>query len=99
MTPFNKDDFAPHLSTVFEVQLPDQTTIPITLREVREYTNLPYAGFMLMFTGSSAHVFRHDTYRVKHPVLGECEIFLGPVSVGPENASVIHYQAIFSLAK
>lgn len=99
MNPFRKEDFEPHVSTVFEVQLPDQTTVPITLYEIKAHDSGPYEGFSLMFSGGSENVFRHNTYVVKHPALGNHEIFLGPVHVASADASIVHYQAVFSSLK
>jgi len=99
MNPFRKADFEPHISTVFEVLLPDQTTVPLALREIKAHDNGSYEGFSLMFTGSPECVFRHDTYVVKHPVLGEYEIFLGPVHLNSGEADTVHYQAVFSSLK
>lgn len=99
MSPFNKADLEPHLSSVFEVLPSGQEPIPIRLLAVHEHASDRVEGFSLMFTGSPERVFPHDTYLLRHPVLGEHPIFLGPIHMRGGDANVIHYQAVFSMLK
>jgi len=94
MAGFRREDFEPHIATVFEVAPVGMGRVPVELVEVREAGSALLDGFSLLFRGGTGPVFRHDTHRVRHPALGEMELFLGPVHIGRTDA--VYYQAIFS---
>jgi hypothetical protein len=51
------------------------------------------APFSLIFHSASSTLFPQDLYRLWHPVVGECEIFLVPVG---RHESGFVYQAVFN---
>lgn len=94
MAGFRKEDFEPHIATIFEVMPAGMEPVPVELVEVKDTSSADLTGFSLMFKGSTDNVFRHNTHIVRHPVMGELALFLGPVHTGKTDA--IYYQAVFS---
>jgi hypothetical protein len=94
MAGFRKEDFEPHITTIFEVALVGMAPVPIELVEVKDSSSASLDAFSLMFKGSVDSVFRHNTHTVRHSVMGELELFLGPVHTGKTDA--VYYQAIFN---
>lgn len=94
MMGFKKDDFEPHVGTTFEVTPIGMDPVDVELVEVKESCYASMTGFSLMFKGAVDRVFRHNTHLMRHPEMGEMEIFLGPVHTGKTDA--VYYQAIFS---
>ncbi|MBI5655919.1 MAG: hypothetical protein HZC44_03450 [Geobacter sp.] len=97
MADFRREDFEPHIATVFEVAPVGMDRVPVELVEVKDNGSAALESFSLLFRGRTGPVFRHDTHRMWHPALGEMELFLGPVHIGRTDA--IYYQAIFSAPK
>jgi hypothetical protein len=97
MTHLKRSDFEPHIFTLFEVEVGDAAPVPIELVEVKDLGNAELESFGLLFKGSPDRVFRHNTYLVRHPRMGEQALFLGPIHTG--KTDVIHYQAIFTALK
>jgi hypothetical protein len=94
MAGFKKADFEPHIATTFQVAPAGMEPVAIELVEVKDTSSATLVAFSLLFRGSNDSVFRHDTHRMQHPVLGGLELFLGPVHTGRTDA--VYYQAIFS---
>lgn len=94
MRAFDIGDFEPHLATRFELAAPGIPPVPLELVEVSDKSSVALKTFSLLFKGGFETVFRHDTHRLRHPVLGELDLFLGPVHTGRTDA--VYYQAIFS---
>jgi len=94
MTMLKKEDFEPHLATVFQVLPAGMAPVPVELVQVEDKSSAALEVFSLLFKGSTDNVFPHDTHRVCHGAMGELEIFLGPVHTGKTDA--VYYQAIFS---
>lgn len=94
MTAFRKEDFEPHIATAFEVAPTDMMPVTVELVEIKDTGSANLTGFSLMFKGGTDAVFRHNTHTVRHPVMGEMELFLGPVHTGHRDS--VYYQAIFS---
>ena len=92
-----KEDFEPHLNSTFEVRPDDMESVPMELVEVTDKSSGSLDSFSLLFKGGSTAVFRHSTQMVKHPAMGELELFLGPVHTGKTDA--VYYQAIFSTSR
>ena len=97
MAGFKKADFEPHITTTFEVAPIGMEPVALELVEVKDTSASSLTGFSLMFKGGTDSVFRHNTHTVRHPVMGEMELFLGPVHTGHRDA--VYYQAIFSAPK
>lgn len=94
MTSFSKADFEPHIASTFEVAPVDTEPVTIELVEINGINSPDIDGFSLIFKGGARIVFRHDTHTVRHPVMGELELFMGPVHTGQTDA--VYYQAVFS---
>lgn len=94
MAVVRKADFEPHIATVFELAPAGVEPVALELVEVKETSSGSLDSFSLLFKGSPDFVFRHNTYTVRHPVMGELDLFLGPVHTGKKDA--VYYQAIFS---
>jgi len=90
----NKEDFVPHLNSAFEVRPEGMEKVMIELVEVMDKSSGSLDSFSLLFKGGSSAAFRHSTHMVRHPQIGEFELFLGPVRTGKTDA--VYYQAIFS---
>lgn len=85
------DDFAPHLHTRFRVLQPEG--FELELAEVADRSNAQLQQFSLIFTGAMSPWLPQGTYKLAHPQMRECELFLVPI--GPD-AVGMRYQAVFS---
>lgn len=94
MSGLTKADFAPHISTVFEVTTAGMEPSIIELTELTDTSSASLSTFSLLFRGVEGPVFGHDTHLVRHHALGEMELFIGPVHTGKIDA--VYYQAVFS---
>ena len=84
-------DFAPHLHTCFGVAQVDDYELELT--EVSDLSNERLEQFSLIFTGIATPWLEQRIYKLIHPQMGECELFLVPL--GPDAAGM-RYQAAFS---
>jgi hypothetical protein len=89
--PLTIHDFAPHLHTRFRVEQPEGFELELT--EVADRSNAQLEQFSLIFTGAASPWLPQGTYKLVHPQMQECELFLVPV--GPDAAGM-RYQAVFS---
>lgn len=89
-----KEDFEPHLNSIFDVCPEGMGMVTIELVEVTDKSCASLDAFSLLFRGGNDAVFGHYTHTVRHPAMGELSIFLGPVHTGKTDA--VYYQAIFS---
>ena len=88
------ETFAPHLHTTFEVGTGPGTGLSLELLEVERGPAHPRAlMFSLLFRGPGAPLLPQNIYRLKHPVLGELDLFLVPVGQDEKGTS---YQAVFN---
>ena len=88
-------DFEPLIGTPFEVAVGELPPLAIRLTEVARLPGHPdrRAPFAIRFEGPESPVLAHVTHHLRHPELGELELFLGPVvSAGPG----IRYEALFA---
>jgi hypothetical protein len=88
------DDFVAHLDTDFEMQVAG-VVVPLKLVKIDPAGNSGRAGgaFSLIFVAPIGSAHKQAMYPVRHPVLGNLEIFLVPV--GPQSGG-LGYQAIFT---
>ena len=87
--------FSPYVSDTFSA-LHDGVEIPLVLVEATALAASGVAArepFSLLFHGHSLSLLPQDTYRMRHPAIGECEIFLVPVD---RHESGFVYQAVFN---
>jgi predicted transcriptional regulator len=87
-------DFAPHRDTVFELQTSDGV-VPLKLVKVDPAGNSGRAGgaFSLLFAAPKGPWLPQAVYLLRHPSLGNLEIFLVPVGPQPEGNG---YHAVFA---
>ena len=85
------NDFALYLNTRFRVATLED--YELELAEVTDHSNAQLEQFSLIFTGIPSPWLQQGSYKLVHPRLGECELFLVPI--GPDGA-VMRYQAVFS---
>jgi len=83
--------FAPHLRTRFRVL--EREDCELELAEAEDHSNATLEQFSLIFTGTASPWLPQGTYKLDHPRMGECELFLVPI--GPDAAGM-RYQAVFS---
>jgi hypothetical protein len=84
-------DFALHLGTRFSVIALEN--YQLELAEVTDHSTAGLEQFSLIFTGVPSPWLQQASYKLTHPKMGECELFLVPI--GPDTAGM-RYQAIFS---
>jgi len=84
-------DFATHSGTRFQVA--GLENYDLGLAEVTDHSNPQLEQFSLIFTGVQSPWLQQGSYKLVHPQLGECELFLVPI--GPD-AGHMRYQAVFS---
>ena len=84
-------DFVPHLHTSFRV--PQMEDYELKLAEVTDHSNAQQEQFSLIFTGVASPWLPQGSYKLIHPQMRECELFLVPI--GPDAAGM-RYQAVFS---
>jgi hypothetical protein len=89
--PLTFDDFLPLRNTRFE--LAEQPGYALELTEVRNLSNARLDQFSLTFAGVLSPSLPQGVYRLAHPQLSECELFLVPS--GPSAGSMC-YEASFS---
>lgn len=95
--PLKKEDFEPHLGSVFQVWPEGMEMVAIELVEIQDKSSGTLDSFSLLFRGGMDAVFRYNTHVVRHPVMGELALFLGPVNTGKTDA--VYYQAVFTRPK
>lgn len=91
-------DFAAAANQTFDLGMGADTTIPLTLVEVKPLTPTVMAGqvrapFSLMFRSASPIVLPQQIYSLRNAVIGALQIFLVPVARDREG---ILYQAVFN---
>ena len=85
------DDFAPHVHTRFRVS--GMEGYDLELVEANDLSNAQLAQFSLIFAGVVSPWLPQGLYRLTHPEMSECELFLVPL--GPDGTTM-RYQAAFS---
>jgi hypothetical protein len=84
-------DFEPQLHTRFRVTTLEDYELELV--EVADHSNGRLEQFSLIFTGVLSPWLPQGSYKLAHPQMGECELFLVPN--GPD-VSGMQYQAVFS---
>ena len=89
-----KSSFDPYLNETFEVMTESAGTVEVELVEVSEHNRENLESFSLLFRGPRDSFFDQDLYKVKHPRMGELDLFLVPVVQIRQDA--FYYEAAFS---
>jgi hypothetical protein len=95
MNSLTLERFAPHLNETFSATL-DGTDVPFILKEAQALAAQgasTHESFGLLFHSQSPTLFAQDVYRLRHPIVGEADIFLVPVAA---HDGGFVYQAIFN---
>ena len=89
-----KSSFEPHLKDKFEIHPQEGKKIKVELVEITEDKKGKVESFSVLFRGPKENPLDHDTHKVKHPKMGEFNLFLGPVAT--EETDGVYYQAVFT---
>ena len=97
MPDLNHDAFAAELNTPFRARI-DNQDVQLQLVEVKRYApgeneQKGLERFAIYFDGAAAAYLPQATYPVSHPVLGEFDVFLVPISSDGRN---FRYEAVFN---
>ncbi len=86
---------AEHIGSEFDVSIDSSRTLRLTLTDVVESVKTEHSeAFSLFFRGPSDTVLPQRTRTMKHPTLGEFELFLVPVA---QDKDGFQYEAVFNL--
>jgi hypothetical protein len=94
-----QETFMPHVNERFHVRPAGADARPVELVLV-EVSGEDHGGMdtcSLLFKGPHEGVFPHDTHAVSHPVLGDLDLFLGPVHSARKDG--VYYQAVLTRIK
>jgi len=92
-----KATFTPLLNDFFEVYPVGMEKVEVELVQVTDKSNGFSERFSLLFRGPKDNVFPHNTHRMKHPRIGEFDMFIGPI-IYPKTDGV-YYEVIFNRLK
>jgi hypothetical protein len=84
-------DFLPYLHSRFSIG--HSETGDVELTAVTDHSCPGLEQFSLIFTGKASPWMPQGTYKVFHPEMPECELFLVPI--GPDTEGM-RYEAVFS---
>ena len=84
-------DFLPHLHTIFKVEHSEGDRLELT--EATDDSNVQLEQFSLIFIGKPSPCLQQGLYRLTHPQIPNCELFLVPIGPDPDG---MRYQAVFS---
>jgi len=86
--------FSQHANTNFQVQVDDNTNVPLELTDVSELKLYPrQEEFTLEFRGPSDMFLGQGIRNFTHEEMGEFELFIVPVR---QDAQGFYYEAIFN---
>jgi len=89
-----KSSFEPHLNQKFEIYPQEGKKVKVELVRITEDKKGNVESFSVLFRGPKDNPLAHDTHKVKHPKMGEFNLFLGPVVT--EKTDGVYYQAVFT---
>ncbi|MCX6582103.1 MAG: hypothetical protein NT166_18190 [Candidatus Aminicenantes bacterium] len=93
----NKASFDPLLNDKFEVFPVGMDRVELELVQIKDKSSDYTETFSLLFRGPRENVFRQNTHRMKHPVLGEFDVFIGPVMYPKTDGT--YYEVVFNRLK
>jgi hypothetical protein len=98
-SPLNKESFARHLNTTFELRHRDHSPITVKLIELKDWHNkggrigAKTECFSAIFVSSNVARLPQSTYAVHHPQMGKFDLLLVP---NGQNKQGEYYEAIFN---
>ena len=93
----DKATFTPLLNDKFEVSPVGMDKVEVELVQITEKSADFSEGFSLLFRGPKDSVFPHNTHMVKHPKIGEFELFIGPIMYPKTDG--VYYEVIINRLK
>jgi hypothetical protein len=87
------DDFAPHVGTVFAIELADIGRVELELSSVAPAGGPDGRPFSLELRGPVEPSLPQRTYPLRHEALGTLEIFIVPVA---RDGDATTYEAVFA---
>lgn len=95
----SRDWFVPHLKSRFSMSLTGDGTVDMTLVEVSPETRIhngavDYTAFTILFDAPQGSPVAEGIYHIRHPKLGEMDLFLAPVG---KTVTKLRYEAAFTL--
>ena len=88
------EEFSQHANTSFQVQVDENTNIPLELTDVSEIKLYPQQEeFTLVFRGPSDMFLGQGIRNFVHDQMGEFELFIVPIR---QDAQGFYYEAIFN---
>lgn len=88
-----KTSFDPYINETFEV-ITETEGVEVELTEVTEHSRDNMESFSVLFKGPKDKFLNQKIYKVKHPGMGEIELFLVPVVHAKQDA--FYYESAFS---
>ncbi|MFD0894874.1 hypothetical protein KBB96_04345 [Luteolibacter ambystomatis] len=94
----SRDWFLPHLNSRFSMSLTGSSTVDMTLSEVSAETRIhndanAYTAFTILFDAPKGSPAAEGIYHIRHPQLGEMDLFLAPVG---NTIARLQYEAAFT---
>lgn len=89
-----KTTFNPYLNSKYEVHTECAGVVEVELIEITDHSQENVESFSLIFKGPLEKAFEQRIHKVKHPEMGEMELFLVPITYGKMDA--MYYQAVFN---
>ena len=101
--PLTREHFAPHVGERFEIAPAEGEAFEAVLVSCDEtaygereqwLASIDRVPFSLIFDAPGGELLPQQTFAVRHPQVGEMEIFLVPL--GPRQDGTMAYEAVFS---
>ena len=94
---FERDRFAEHIESRFEVTGSEAPAIELELVEVSELRERPHQlSFSLVFLGPKSSVVDQGLYDLRHESLGDMQLFLVPIGITEDR---IRLEAVFNFLR
>jgi hypothetical protein len=88
------EEFSQHANTNFQVQVDENTNVPLELTDVSEIKLYPQQEeFTVVFRGPSDMFLGQGIRNFTHDQMGEFELFIVPIR---QDAQGFYYEAIFN---
>jgi hypothetical protein len=89
-----KSSFDSYLNSKYEIHTESVGVVEVELIEISDHSREGMENFSLIFKGPLEKPFEQRIHKIKHPEMGELDLFLVPITYGKRDA--MYYQAVFS---
>lgn len=89
-----KSSFDPYLNSKFQVHTDPVGIVEVELVEITEIKYENQESFSVIFRGPQDKIFEQRIRKIKHPKMGEIDLFLVPITSEKQDGQ--YYQAVFS---